>query len=90
MLHIVSVSPFQNSALRECLAVAQTGDAIVLLTDAVYAAHMVPAFFSGLSMFALAEHLQARGIESPEWIQRLDYDGLVQLTCQHHPVQTWS
>jgi sulfur relay protein TusB/DsrH len=90
MLHIVSASPYQNFALRECLAVAQVGDAIVLLADAVYAAQMEPATFAGLGIFALSEHLQARGIESPEWIQPLDYDGMVQLTCQHHPVQTWS
>lgn len=90
MLHIVSASPYQSFSLSECLAVAQAGDVIVLLSDAVYATQMEPATFSGLSVFALTEHVQARGTETPEWIQPLNYDGLVQLTCQHHPVQTWS
>jgi len=90
MLHIVSASPYQNSALRECLAIAQAGDVIMLLADAVYATQMKPETFAGLRIFALTDHLQTRGIERPEWAQPLDYDGMVQLTCQHHPIQTWS
>lgn len=90
MLHIVSASPFQDSALRECLAIAQPGDALLLLADAVYATQMEKTAFSGLSVFTLLEHLKTRGLAAPNWLQTLDSDGMVQITCQFHPVKTWS
>lgn len=90
MLHLISSSPFQNTALEECLKIAQPGDALLLMADAVYAAMMEERRFSDLQVFALADHMAARGIAAPSWITGIDYDQLVELTCQHHPVQTWS
>jgi tRNA 2-thiouridine synthesizing protein B len=89
MLHIISTSPFQNTALQECRKIAQAGDALVLLTDAVYAALTDEKLFSGLQIFALADHMDARGIAAPDWITCIDHDQMVALTCQHHPVHTW-
>lgn len=89
MLHLISTSPFQSSALEECRTIAQAGDALVLLGDAVYAAQMAETLFTGLQVFALRDHLVARGISAPTWITGIDYDRWVTLTCQHHPIQTW-
>ena len=38
MLHTINKSPFQNSALENCLRLARDGDVILLLEDGVYAA----------------------------------------------------
>jgi tRNA 2-thiouridine synthesizing protein B len=89
MLHLISTSPFQNSAIPECRKIAQDGDVLLLLGDAVYAALTEEKLFSGLQIFALAEHVAARGIAAPAWITCIDYNQMVELTCQHHPVQTW-
>ncbi len=89
MLHFVSTSPFQYSALQECRKIAQDGDVVVLLADGVYAALVEEKLFSGLQVFAVKDHMAARGINAPGWITCADYDQLVALTCQHHPVQTW-
>ena len=89
MLNFISASPFQSSTLQECRAIAQPGDVLVLLADAAYAALTDQALFSGLQVFALADHMAARGIAAPTWITRINYDQMVALTCQHHPVQTW-
>lgn len=90
MLHFVSASPYQSSALEECRAIAQTGDVVVLLADGVYAALTAETDFAGLRVFALKDHTAARGIAMPKWITCIDYDQLVLLTCEHHPSQTWS
>ncbi len=37
MLHTVNKSPFQNSALENCLRLVRDGDVILLLEDGVYA-----------------------------------------------------
>ena len=89
MLHFISISPFQSSSLQECREIAQPGEVLVLLADAVYAALSDKTLFSGLQVFALSDHMAARGIAAPTWITRIDYDQMVALTCQHHPVQTW-
>lgn len=90
MLHLISTSPFQHSAIQECRKIAQAGDALLLLADAVYAAMTEEKLYAGLQVFALTDHMVARGIAAPAWITPIDYDQMVELTCQHHPVQSWS
>ncbi|MBC6904863.1 sulfurtransferase complex subunit TusB [Saccharophagus sp. K07] len=89
MLHIISTSPFRSPAIRECLAIAQTGDSLLLLADGVYAVQQGEKVFNGLSVHILGEHAEARGISLPSWATSIDYDGMVALTEQHHPIQTW-
>ena len=89
MLHFVSTSPFQHTALQECRKVAQDGDALVLLADGVYAVLKGEELFSGLQVFTLKDHITTRGITAPSWITCIDYDELVALSCQHQPAQTW-
>lgn len=89
MLHIVSASPFQNSALEECLAIAQPEDTILLMADAVYAAHLDQVRFQQMSVAAMEEHVTARGAPKADWIKYIDYDGLVELTTRLHPIHTW-
>lgn len=92
MLHIINQSPFNSSALQNCIRVAQAKDVILLIEDAVFAAIDFPAQKNELTIYALESDIQARGLSekiSPS-IQLIDYSGFVDLTIQHTPIQTWS
>jgi len=89
MLHIISSSPFVSSALRECLAVAQPGDTLLLLADAVYATNLDPNSFNELNLNVLDGHAKARGLPRVAWASYVDYDGMAALAEQLHPIQTW-
>ena len=91
-LHIVSQSPFQNSALDSCLGLAAVNDVIVLINDGVYALQQpVQALTQAMernSVFALQDDLLARGLAFPANVA-IDYPQFVALTCKHNPIQSW-
>ena len=89
MLHIISRSPFESSALRDCLKVARSGDVLLLLADAVYATTQPEKELAHLNVQALEEHVVARGLPRSTWVTYIDYGTMVELTEQHHPIQTW-
>lgn len=99
MLHIVNRSPFERNALDACLRMAAPGGAVLLIEDAVYAAakdtslaERVRRAQDTLSFYVLGPDLQARGIGKDqvlEGVQVLDYGGFVDLTVEHHPIQSW-
>ena len=98
-LHTINKSPYTNNILNSCLKVCTERDAILLLEDGVYGAtDAAPAatelqslIESGVKIFALINDIKARGLEeklAPN-IQPIDYDAFVQLTLDHHRVQSW-
>lgn len=92
MLHILNTSPFQNSTVFTCcFQAARAGDVILLIEDAVLAI-LTPEKLPPLDMYVLACDLQARGIldRTPTRFQIIDYNGFVDLTLQHTPIQTWA
>lgn len=89
MLHIISNSPFENAALKHCLNTAAPGDVLLLISDGVYTSALDKNAFANVSVFAIQEHAEARGIHLAEWIQGIDYNQMVALTEQHHPIQSW-
>lgn len=98
-LHTVNQSPFQQQTLKSCLSVCQTGDAILLIEEGVYATlpssptsePMQALKDRGVELYALTPDLEARGLgqRRPDWIQPLDYTGFVRLSSQHQSVQSW-
>jgi len=95
-LHIVSKSPFANSALADCLRVCGEQAVIVLIEDAVNAALANTEWVLQLktaahAVFVLSEDIDARGltalIETSFTI--VDYAGFVQLCCDHTPIVSW-
>ncbi len=79
-LHLAfSTAGFDAARLR-----AADGDAILLISDGVYAARS-----ASQSVFALKEDLQIRGIEPGPAVTVIDYDGMVELTANHHPLVSW-
>jgi len=89
MLHIITTSPFQSSALTDCLSVAGAGDALLLLGEGVYAIAQQDVRLINRNVFVLYEHTDARGLPKRSWVEYIDYNRMVELTEQHHPIQTW-
>ena len=99
MLHTVNKSPFEKNSLESCLRLANTGDEILLIEDAVYAAtpgtvvsEKMEAAISNHAVYALGPDLFSRGIDPAgllEGIQVVDYSGFVDLTVKNDKVQAW-
>lgn len=96
MLHTVNKSPFQNSALENCLRVARAGDVILLLEDGVYAAaagtaksSLIEQALKRHTVYAIDADLTARGIgKLIQEVHRASYGDFVDLVEQH-PVHAW-
>lgn len=98
MLHIINKSPFQTSTLESCLRMAQAGDALLLIEDAVYAATQGSAAEARLreagarlKLYALRPDMDARGVSARvlEGVSLVDYGGFVDLTVEHHTSHSW-
>jgi tRNA 2-thiouridine synthesizing protein B len=94
-LHIVSKSPYGNSALADCLRVC--GAASLLLTeDAVSAALANGEWLKALrrddlTVYVLTEDCVTRGFVDriDTQITAIDYAGFVQLCCDHDRTVSW-
>ena len=99
MLHTVNKSPFDRDSLGTCIRLARPGSDVLLIEDAVYAALQgssfeatVRAAMERLSVFALKEDLDARGIGPHDviaGIRIVDYGGFVDLAARNDSVQSW-
>ena len=96
MLHTVNKSPFQNSALENCLRLAREGDVILLLEDGVYAAaagtaksSLIERALKRHAVYAIDADLKARGIGNLlKEVRCASYGDFVDLVEQH-PVHAW-
>jgi len=96
ILHLVSRSPFADSALEECLACLGMDDELLLLQDAVVAAAHSHTWSRRLlqltqRVHALSEDLKARGLSDSleDGLIEVDYPGFVQLTLRADSVCSW-
>ncbi len=98
MLHIVNKSPFQTSTLESCLRIAQPGQALLLIEDAVYAATVgsslesrIEAVCATLQVYALQPDMDARGVTAKlvPGVTLVDYAGFVDLTVEHSTSHSW-
>jgi tRNA 2-thiouridine synthesizing protein B len=98
MLHIVNKSPESHRGLASCLRVAQDGDSVLLIEDAVYAATDAVAARCGiaqaaqrLKLFVLQPDLDARGVTARgvAAIEAVDYGGFVDLVAANSTSQSW-
>jgi tRNA 2-thiouridine synthesizing protein B len=96
MLHTVNKSPFQNSALENCLRLAREGDVILLLEDGVYAASagtvkssLVERAVKRHAVYVIEADVKARGLGNLiENVRVASYGDFVDLVEQH-PVHAW-
>ena len=98
LLHTVNKSPFDRSALSDCLRRVKPGSAILLIEDGVYGALDKTSASdqikknSEVNFFVLAPDLAARGLsEKPliEGLNLIDYDGFVDLVEECSSIQSW-
>jgi tRNA 2-thiouridine synthesizing protein B len=98
MLHIVNKSPSQTTALQRCLRMTTTGQSVLLIEDAVYAATSAGAQASGLDqalarvkVYVLQPDLEARGMAARriDGVEPVDYAGFVELAASHSTCQSW-
>ena len=98
MLHLVNKSPTSSPALKQCLKRTRKGCAILLMEDAVYAAisetemaSQIQKHMQHIMFYALEPDIKARSIGKKiiPGIERIDYDGFVELAAKQHPIQSW-
>ncbi len=96
-LNIVNKSPFEKHTLSQCLSRAAPGGAILLIEDAVCAVIKGGAYAEQLvtgqqKVYVLEPDLAARGFADaalPDSINRVDYNGFVDLVTQYDLVHSW-
>ena len=96
MLHTINKSPFQNSALENCLRLAREGDVILLLEDGVYAAavgtvksSLIEKAVKRHAVYAIEADLKARGLDKlVKEVRIAGYGDFVDLV-EKHPVHAW-
>lgn len=97
MLHTVNKSPFQNSTLDTCNRFVNSGDAVLLLEDGVFAAVAGTAKSSlveglvqkGIEVYALSADLKARALDNLlAGVKVTDYAGFVELV-EKHKTHSW-
>ena len=98
MLHIINKSPFQTSTLDSCLALAQPGNALLLIEDGIYAATVGSAAESRmrqacatLKVYALQPDMDARGVTGKliDGVTLVDYSGFVDLALECSTSHSW-
>ncbi len=87
-LHIVSQSPYQGSALDECLEIIAADDDVLLIGEGVYACQgPISDRLADHPIYALEPDLLARGIKTT--ITGIDYQRFVALTVIHPRSISW-
>lgn len=94
-LHVIAHSPFGDERLASCLRLLGPQDGLLLCGDATYALKAGSEPFASLQaanlggrLFALAEDLQARALDS-HLAKAVDYAAFVELTLHHDKVNSW-
>jgi len=99
ILHTVNKSPFERNSLGSCLKFANSGDAVLLFEDGVYAALKGTSAEGELrgalakqAIHVLGPDLAARGFDEDrviEGVKIVDYPGFVDLAAENDKVQAW-
>lgn len=89
VLHLVQRSPYQHTALQDCLNLCSEGDSILLMEDGVLG-HQHPSLADIPStVYALDDDVNARGIDLSDAITPCSYDKFVALCQKHTQVISW-
>jgi tRNA 2-thiouridine synthesizing protein B len=95
MLHLVNKSPYENNNLNTASSIMKSGDALLLIEDAVYAAvksGKASAMLAGHTVSVMGPDLAARGITEDklaDGVNVVDYAGFVELVEENDKVQSW-
>ena len=92
-LHTISKSPAKG-LLSSCAPLLKQGDALMLLEDGVYYSfqnELDDLLAKGFEVYCLSEDLLARGPADKNLAESklLDYEGFVDLCCEHDKLVNW-
>lgn len=88
-LHIVNQSPYNSTALGDCIAAFRDGDALLLIEDGVYALSGMSEDIAVGPVYCLADDARARGLAVPQSIRAIDDVRWVELCTEHQPIVSW-
>jgi len=94
-LHLVRKSAFTTNDFAQCLSVLDQQDAIVLMDDGCYNLKhplmdsLIERANSTVSINVIANHAQARAIETLAAVNKIKMNDVVELTFNHQKVITW-
>ncbi len=98
MLHIINKSLSESSALASCLKHILPNSVVLLYENAVLnavadtsASVLLVKALAKCQIYVLLPDLIARGIEDRiiPGVQKIDYEGFVDLVIKYKPVQSW-
>ena len=90
-LHLIQKSPFEHSALKDCLAIIDNNDAILLMQDGVLACqhNLLDTTNTNYPIYAINDDLRARGLDPSNNIQAIEFTGFVKLCETATRVISW-
>lgn len=94
-LHLVRKSAFTTNDFAQCLSVLDEKDTIVLMDDGCYNLKhplldsLIKRADSTISINVIANHAQARAIETHAAVKHIEMPDVVELTFTHNKVITW-
>lgn len=90
ILHLIQKSPFENSALSNCLDVINKSDSILLMQDGIYALQQDRINHLSNRLYALDVDINARGIHTTNTnFTPINYSEFVALCSQHKQTISW-
>lgn len=88
-LHLIQKSPFSSSVLKDCLNLINEDDCILLMQDGVYA-QQDPALLALSNVtYIIEDDATARGIQSHNHTQCINYQDFVELCAKSDNVISW-
>lgn len=94
-LHLVRKSAFTTNDFAQCLSVLDQQDSIVLMDDGCYNLKhplmdsLIKRTNSTISINVIANHAQARAIDTLAVVKKIKMNDVVELTFNHQKVITW-
>lgn len=89
ILHIIQKSPFSSTVLDDCLKTINKDDAILLIQDGVFAVNHPSINQHPLTIYALQEDLNARGINPDGATTCIGYNEFVELCAKYDTSISW-
>ena len=94
-LHLVRQSAFSTTDFQQCLDIVASNDTIIFMDDGCYCLshslinHSALSVNVGVSLYVLAEHVDARAITTSKQIKKIAMSDVVKFTFEMDNVITW-
>ena len=88
-LHLIRNSAYSDANVLTALSLRNANDLVVLIDDGVYnvshpSIQQLLANNTGIEVYVIEHHIQARGIATPDNIEQITMANLIALTTNQH------